>query len=136
MKDGDILGSQFMGIVGAVGPCRGAGAGIDALSCSTYPPNHITTSSATNSAPRLSIATPTGQPRTSPLLFTKPVSTSIGGTLGCSSLKGTKITLYPLSGKRFHAPCWPTNIPWVKGVGRLLPSAEVRPNDAVGAPSA
>ena len=30
---------------------------------------------------------------------------------------GTKMTLYPLWGLRFHEPCWPTNIPLVKRSG-------------------
>ncbi len=51
------------------------------------------TSSATSSAPRVSIATPTGRPIASPFSLTNPVSTSIGMPAGLPSLNGTKITL-------------------------------------------
>src|SRR6266571_5064686 len=53
----------------------------------------LPTSSATNSAPCLSILTPTGRPWASPLSLRKPVSTSCGFPAGLPSANGTKITL-------------------------------------------
>jgi hypothetical protein len=53
----------------------------------------LPTSSATRSAPRLSIATPTGLPSASPFSFTKPERTSSGPRDGVPPLNGTKITL-------------------------------------------
>src|SRR4029079_8987012 len=94
------------------------------------------TSSATSSAPRLSIATPTGRPIASPLSSTKPVRTSMGAPLGAPPENGTKITLYPLRGLRFHEPCWPTNIPWENGAGSAVAPPHARPSDAVCGPSA
>ena len=96
----------------------------------------LPTSSATSSAPRLSMATPTGRPIASPFSFTNPVSTSTAGPLGIPSANGTKITLYPLLGLRFQEPCCPTNIPWVKRRGSVVEPDHVRPNDAVCGPSA
>lgn len=53
----------------------------------------LPTSSATNKAPCLSMATPTGRPRASPSSLTKPVSTLTGSPAGLPPLNGTKITL-------------------------------------------
>src|SRR5690606_13862012 len=69
------------------------------------------TSSATSRAPRRSAATPTGRPIASPFSLRKPVSTSCGGPSGRPSRKGTKMTLYPDGGLRFHEPCWPMIAP-------------------------
>jgi cytochrome c553 len=69
------------------------------------------TSSATSRPPRVSRATPTGRPIASPSAVTKPESTSSGRPDGRPPLNGTKITLKPLRGFRFHEPCWPTNMP-------------------------
>jgi glutathione synthase/RimK-type ligase-like ATP-grasp enzyme len=51
------------------------------------------TSSATSSAPRASIATPTGRPRASPSSLRNPVSTSTGAPAGFPPANGTKTTL-------------------------------------------
>jgi hypothetical protein len=53
----------------------------------------LPTSSATSSAPRESIATPTGRPRASPSSLRKPVSTSTGVPAGLPPAKGTKTIL-------------------------------------------
>jgi len=53
----------------------------------------LPTSSATNSAPRLSMATPTGRPQASPFSLTNPVSTSIGIPAGLPCANGTNTTL-------------------------------------------
>jgi len=71
----------------------------------------LPTSSATSSAPLRSMATPTGRPRARPSSSTKPVRTSSGGPDGSPARNGTKITLYPESGLRFHDPCRPMNAP-------------------------
>ena len=91
----------------------------------------LPTSSATSSAPDLSIATPTGRPIASPFSLTNPVNTSIGCPDGMPCANGTKITLYPLRGLRFHEPCCPTNIPPLKGAGRDVAPDQARPSDAV-----
>jgi hypothetical protein len=53
----------------------------------------LPTSSATSSAPRASIATPTGRPSAPPSSSRNPVSTSIGAPAGRPAAKGTKTTL-------------------------------------------
>jgi hypothetical protein len=53
----------------------------------------LPTSSATSSAPRASIATPTGRPSASPFSLRNPVSTSTGAPDGLPAAKGTKTTL-------------------------------------------
>src|SRR5688500_7524448 len=53
----------------------------------------LPTSSATSSAPRPSMATPTGRPIASPFSRTNPVSRSTGMPDGLPSANGTKITL-------------------------------------------
>jgi hypothetical protein len=53
----------------------------------------LPTSSATNSAPCLSIRTPTGRPRAWPLSLRKAVNTSSGLPEGFPLANGTKITL-------------------------------------------
>jgi glutathione synthase/RimK-type ligase-like ATP-grasp enzyme len=53
----------------------------------------LPTSSATSSAPRESMATPTGRPLASPSSLRKPVSTSTGAPDGLPLAKGTKTTL-------------------------------------------
>jgi hypothetical protein len=50
-------------------------------------------SSATNNAPPLSTATPTGLPHASPSSLKNPVSTSSTGPIGIPLAKGTKMTL-------------------------------------------
>jgi glutathione synthase/RimK-type ligase-like ATP-grasp enzyme len=53
----------------------------------------LPTSSAMSSAPRESMATPTGRPRASPSSSRNPVSTSTGAPAGFPPAKGTKTTL-------------------------------------------
>src|SRR4051812_16657883 len=91
----------------------------------------LPTSSATSSAPPLSIATPTGRPIATPDGSTNPVSTSMGLPLGFPPENGTNITLYPLTGLRFQEPCWPTNIPSLNRAGSARAPDHVSPSDAV-----
>jgi len=53
----------------------------------------LPTSSATNSAPRLSMTTPTGRPITLPSDLMKPVKTSNGSPDGIPAVNDTKMTL-------------------------------------------
>jgi hypothetical protein len=53
----------------------------------------LPTSSAISKAPVLSIATPTGRPRASPLAFKNPVTTSSALPCGRPPLNGTNTTL-------------------------------------------
>jgi hypothetical protein len=50
-------------------------------------------------------------------------------------LNGTKITLYPLRGFRFHEPCWPMNMP-ERWFGSVAFSEKARPSGAVCGPRA
>jgi hypothetical protein len=76
-------------------PAMAAIAGRQSYRCVTCSSDDVTrqtvlpTSSAINSAPDLSMATPTGRPRASLLLFRKPVTTSCAMPLGWPLLNGT-----------------------------------------------
>jgi hypothetical protein len=90
----------------------------------------------TSNPPRESIVTPTGRPKVSPDSVMNPVSTSTGSPAGCAPSNGTKMTLYPLRGARFHEPCCPMNMPFEKRSGSVVPPDQANPSDAVWAPSA
>src|SRR5262245_31402760 len=77
-----LLGKYRHGVVAAL--CGAAGVTRQIV---------LPTSSATSSAPDLSIATPTGRPCASPASLKKPVRTSSGWPEGRPPSKGTKITL-------------------------------------------
>ncbi len=62
----------------------------------------LPTSSATSKAPVLLIATPTGLPKAFKSVERNPVKISFGTPEGLPLVNGTKTTLYPLCGFRFH----------------------------------
>jgi len=86
---------------------------------------------ATRRAPVRSMATPTGRPNASSPTLIKPVRTSIGSLEGRPSENGTKITLYPLRGLRFHYPCWPMKAPCRYCWGKKEPLENTSPREAV-----